>query len=94
MTIFCTIYYILNYIKTIPQIVKLIQTKSSGDYSLSMILLQLISIVSWSLYIFTSKQSVIVYIGTVLDLLILIFTDILIVKYYHSRTQTVKQTEA
>ncbi len=87
MTIFCTIYYVLNYIKTIPQIIKLIQTKSSNDYSLSMILLQLISMISWTLYIFTSEQSIIVYIGTVVDLLLLIITDYLIWKYYHNRTQ-------
>ncbi|MBR2685078.1 MAG: hypothetical protein IKE59_03410 [Erysipelotrichaceae bacterium] len=87
MTIFCTVYYVLNYIKTIPQIIKLIQTKSSNDYSLSMILLQLISMISWTLYIFTSEQSIIVYIGTVVDLLLLIITDYLIWKYYHNRTQ-------
>lgn len=87
MTIFCTVYYVLNYIKTIPQIIKLIQTKSSNDYSLSMILLQLISMISWTLYIFTSEQSIIVYIGTVVDLLLLIITDYLIWKYYYNRTQ-------
>ena len=82
MEIFCTIYYVLNYVKTVPQIMKLIRTKSSSDYSLSMILLQLISMVSWSLYIFTSPQSIIVYIGTVIDLVLLVITDILIVLYY------------
>lgn len=82
MEIFCTIYYVLNYVKTVPQIWKLIKTRSSSDYSLSMIVLQLISMISWSIYIFTSKQSVIVYIGTVIDLVLLIVTDILIVLYY------------
>lgn len=82
MTIFCTIYYILSYIQTIPQIVKLLKTKSSNDYSLGMILLQFIALVCWSLYIFTSKQSIIVYIGTVIDLLLLFLVDYLILKYY------------
>ncbi|MBR3228158.1 MAG: hypothetical protein IKF68_06390 [Erysipelotrichaceae bacterium] len=82
MEIFCTIYYVLNYVKTVPQIMKLIRTKSSSDYSLSMILLQLISMISWSLYIFTSVQSVIVYIGTVIDLVLLVVTDVLILLYY------------
>ncbi len=82
MEIFCTIYYVLNYVKTVPQIWKLIKTRSSSDYSLSMIVLQLISMISWSIYIFTSQQSVIVYIGTVIDLVLLIVTDILIVLYY------------
>ena len=82
MTIFCTIYYILSYIETIPQIVKLIKTKSSNDYSLGMITIQLIALISWSLYIFTSKQDLIVYIGTIIDLILLLFTDGLILKYY------------
>ncbi|MBR0229843.1 MAG: hypothetical protein IJL94_00480 [Erysipelotrichaceae bacterium] len=87
MEIFCTIYYVLNYVKTVPQIWKLIKTRSSSDYSLSMIVLQLISMISWSIYIFTSKQSVIVYIGTVIDLVLLIVTDILIVLYYKKPQQ-------
>ena len=86
MEIFCTIYYVLNYVKTVPQIVKLIRTRSSGDYSLSMIILQLISMISWSLYIFTSQQSVIVYIGTVIDLVLLVLTDVLIFVYYKTET--------
>ncbi|MBR0475088.1 MAG: hypothetical protein IJJ19_08810 [Erysipelotrichaceae bacterium] len=81
MAVFCTIYYVLNYVKTIPQIMKLIRTKSSSDYSISMIVLQLISMVSWSIYIFTSPQNLVVYIGTVLDLLILIISDSLIFRY-------------
>ncbi len=82
MAIFCTIYYILSYIQTVPQIMKLLKTKSSNDYSLGMVAIQLIALISWSLYIFTSKQSIIVYIGTVIDLLLLIFVDYLILHYY------------
>ena len=82
MAIFCTIYYIFSYIETIPQIVKLIKTKSSNDYSLGNIGLQLIGIISWSLYIFTSKQNTIVYVGTVIDLVLLLLMDYLIIKYY------------
>lgn len=82
MTIFCTIYYVLSYIETLPQIIKLIKTKSSNDYSLGMIFLQLIALISWSIYIFTSQQSIIVYIGTVIDLVLLFLIDFLILKYY------------
>ncbi|MBR2712293.1 MAG: PQ-loop repeat-containing protein [Bacilli bacterium] len=87
MTVFCTIYYVLSYIQTIPQIIKLIKTKSSNDYSLLMITIQLIGLICWSLYIFTSNQSVIVYIGTVIDLLLLLIVDFLIVKYYEFKKQ-------
>ena len=87
VTVFCTIYYVLSYIQTIPQIIKLIKTKSSNDYSLLMITIQLIGLICWSLYIFTSNQSVIVYIGTVIDLLLLLIVDFLIVKYYEFKKQ-------
>ena len=86
MTIFCTIYYICSYIETIPQIIKLIKTKSSHDYSLGMLALQLIALISWSIYIFTTKQNIVVYIGTILDLILLFIVDFLILKYYkHSK---------
>ena len=87
MAIFCTIYYILSYIETVPQIVKLLKTKSSNDYSLGMITLQLIALISWSLYIFTSKQSIVVYIGTIIDLVLLLFIDFLIIKYYRFKKE-------
>ena len=82
MAIFCTIYYICSYLELIPQIRKLIKTKSSNDYSLGMITLQLFALICWSIYIFTSKQNIVVYIGTVIDLLLLLFVDFLIIKYY------------
>ena len=82
MTIFCTIYYILSYIQTIPQIIKLLKTKSSNDYSLGMVAIQLIALTSWSIFIFTSRQDNIVYIGTIIDLLLLLLVDFLILKYF------------
>ena len=82
MTIFCTIYYILSYCEIIPQIIKLIKPKSSNDYSLGMLLLQFIALTSWTLYIFTSQQDIIVYIGTNIDLLLLLLIDFLIIKCY------------
>ena len=82
MAIFCMIYYICSYIQTIPQIIKLIKTKSSNDYSLGMIMLQFIALICWSIYIFTSIQNVLVYIGTIIDLLLLLVVDFLILKYY------------
>jgi len=82
MTIFCIIYYTLSYIQTVPQAVKLIKTKSSNDYSLGMLTLQFISVTSWSIYIFTSKQTNLVYIGTIIDLLLIVVVDLLILRYY------------
>ncbi len=82
MTIFCTIYYVLNYIQTFPQIIKLLKTKSSNDYSLLTTILHLVACISWTLYIFTSRQSVVVYIGTVIDMVLLSLVTFLIFSYY------------
>ena len=82
MVVFCTIYYICSYIQIVPQIIKLIKTKSSNDYSLGMLLLQFVGLTCWSLYIFTSVQSIVVYIGTIIDMILLILVDGLILKYY------------
>ena len=82
MEIFCTIYYIFSYMDNIPQIMKLVKTKSSNDYSLWKVLFQLIAVISWTIYIFTTKQSILVYIGTAIDMLLLAIADFLIVKYY------------
>ena len=86
MAIFCTIYYILSYMQTIPQIIKLVKTKSSNDYSLGTISLQLLANISWAMYIFTSTQSIIVYIGTIVDLFLLFLIAFLIVKYYRFKS--------
>ena len=65
-----------------PQVVKLIKTKSSNDYSLWQVALGFVGLVCWSIYIFTSHQALIVYIGTVIDLILLILVDVLILVYY------------
>ena len=82
MVIFCTIYYICSYIQIVPQIIKLLKTKSSNDYSLGMLLLQFIGISCWTIFIFTSNQNIVVYIGTIIDMLLLILVDYLILRYY------------
>lgn len=61
-----------------------------SDYSLGMITLQLIALISWSIYIFTSQQSTIVYIGTIIDLILLLLIDFLILKYYKFNKQSIK----
>ena len=70
MAIFCTIYYICSYIQTVPQVYKLIKTKSSNDYSLWQVFLGMAGLICWSIYIFTSSQAMIVYIGTIIDLVL------------------------
>ncbi|MBE5736256.1 MAG: PQ-loop repeat-containing protein [Clostridiales bacterium] len=82
MEIFCTIYYICSYIQTVPQVIKLIKTKSSNDYSLWQVFLGLFGLICWSIYIFTTQQSVIVYVGTVIDLLLVLLVDGLVLGFF------------
>lgn len=82
MTLFCIIYYICSYVNSIPTIVKLIKTKSSNDYSIIGTAISVVGIIAWSLYIFTSKQNMLVYIGTVIDLVITLWWGYLIAKYF------------
>ncbi|MCQ2564942.1 MAG: SemiSWEET family transporter [Clostridia bacterium] len=82
MAIFCTLYYICSYICTAPQVFKLIKTKSSNDYSLWAYAISTIGLICWSLYIFTSPQDIIVYIGTVIDLALMVLVDALILAFY------------
>lgn len=82
MTIFCTIYYICAYIQAIPQIVKLIKTKSSNDYSLWNIFLWLLATICWTIYVFTSNQKTIVNVGTIIDLILTIIVSILVLSFY------------
>ena len=83
MAIFCTLYYICSYIQTVPQVVKLIKTKSSNDYSLWQVFLGMIGLICWSIYIFTSSQALIVYIGTIIDLALEFLIVGLIVAFFN-----------
>ena len=61
---------------------KFILEDKFNDYSLLIILIQLIGTFAWTIYIFTSVQTKLVYIGSAIDLLLLIYVDYLILKYY------------
>ena len=90
MAIFCTIYYICSYIQTVPQVIKLIKTKSSNDYSLWQVFLGMIGLICWSIYIFTSSQAMIVYIGTIIDLVLEFLVVGLILAFFDFKRKKVK----
>ena len=91
MAIFCTIYYICSYIQTVPQVIKLIKTKSSNNYSLWHVFLAMIGLICWSIYIFTSSQAMIVYIGTIIDLVLEFLVVGLILGFYKWKKKEVKE---
>lgn len=82
MWIFCLFYYICSYTYSIPQLIKLIRRKKSNDYSLIQLLISFIGLSCWTTYIYTSYQSIIVYVGTAIDMVLLSLVDFFIIYYY------------
>ena len=82
MQFFCVLYYILSYIQIIPQIVKLIKTKSSNDYSFWQVIIALSAMLSWGVYVFVTPQSLLVRIGTAVDVALIVITDVFIFMYF------------
>ena len=80
-TVFVTVYYILNYTKSITIIYKAITTKETDDYSLTSVAIAYIANVSWVIYITLTLQSIVVYIGTFVDWLLLTTVDLFILYY-------------
>lgn len=94
MQIFCILHYMCTYIQGIPQIIKLLKTKSSNDYSVWQTIISLIAMFCWTLYVFTSNTnfSLYVYIGTIFDLSLIIFIDILIFIFYKHNKKEIHNT--
>ena len=82
MEIFCIIYYICSYISGIPAIIKLIKTKKSNDYSIIEAALTIIGTTAWTIYIFSTEQSILVYIGTIIDEIMILVWNGLVIKYF------------
>lgn len=82
MEIFCIIYYICSYISGIPAIIKLIKTKKSNDYSIIEATLTIIGTTAWTIYIFSTEQSMLVYIGTIIDEIMILIWNGLVIKYF------------
>lgn len=82
MEIFCIIYYICSYISGVPAIIKLIKTKKSNDYSIIEAALTIIGTTAWTIYIFSTEQSILVYIGTIIDEIMILIWNGLVIKYF------------
>lgn len=87
----CLIYYVTSAIMEIPSIVRVLRRKSSTDYSLAGIWLNMIATVSWSIYIYTSEQTVLVYIGTTTDFIMALVYTVIMIKY-HDKHVTESET--
>ena len=82
MLFFLTVHYICSYIQIFPKVCKLIKTKSSNDYSLLQLGLSYLGTICWTIYAFTTPQSTILYIGTVIESSLITLVNILILIYY------------
>lgn len=83
MIVFCILYYICSYVQVVPQIIKLIKTKSSDDYSLVQVFLGYFAIFSWLIYVFCTNQELFVKIGTAVDFGLMTIVNVFIVIYYN-----------
>ena len=80
--IFYIIYCILVYVEYVPRTVKLIRTESSADYSLGSVVLSFVGMICWAIYLFTTDQDLILYIGCFIDILMSLFFLVLVFKYH------------
>ena len=83
--IFYIAYCIIVYLEYFPRLIKLIKTKSSHDYSLGSIIISLIGMFCWVIYLFTTKQDLILYIGAVIDIILNTLFAILVFKYHKKK---------
>lgn len=83
MSICCLIYYALSAIQMIPSIYRILKRKSSIDYSVIATWISMVALICWSIYIYLSEQTILVYVGTTIDLVMLIVYTISVL-YYHN----------
>lgn len=84
-TICCLIYYSIATIEAVPSIIRIIKRKSSADFSIISTVLALISGTAWTTYIFLSEQTIIVYIGSIWDMIVLLLYTIVVFKYHKTK---------
>jgi uncharacterized protein with PQ loop repeat len=84
--LFYIAYCIIVYAEYFPRLIKLIKTKSSNDYSLGSIFLSLIGMFCWVIYLFTTKQDLILYIGAIVDIFLNILFAVLVFKYHNNKS--------
>ena len=85
MVVFCFLYYILSYVQVIPQIIKLIKTKSSDDYSLVQVFFGYFAILFWLVYVAWQNADTFVIVGTAIDFTLMTIVNFFILLYYKSK---------
>ena len=80
--IFYIIYCILCYVEYFPKLIKLIKTKSSNDYSLGSTVISMTGMFCWVIYLFTTDQDLILYIGAFIDMVLNLLFAILVFRYH------------
>ena len=81
----CLLYYLIATIETIPTIIRIIKRKSSSDFSIMSTVMSLIGGTAWTIYIFLTEQSTLVYIGTIWDCVILLIYVFVVFRYHKSK---------
>ena len=84
MEILYLIYCIIVYIEYFPKFIKLFKTKSSNDYSVGSTILSLVGMFCWVVYLFTTEQDLILYVGSVVDISLNVLFAILVIRYQNN----------
>ena len=80
--VLCFVYYLTASIQTIPCIWRIWKRKSSSDYSLVSEVFSIVGNTAWTVYIFMTDQSVMVYIGTIFDAVVLIVYEFMVFRFH------------
>lgn len=88
----CLVYYICSSMELIPAIARMIRRKSSHDYSIISAVMSMVGTSCWSIYIACTEQTLVVYIGTLTDL-ILVMVYFVVILLFWKNTDNKEMTE-
>ena len=78
----CIVYYVISTVGTLPTIVRIIKRKSSTDISKVSTYMCALSTACWTIYIFLTHQTLLVYVGTVWDFIVVAVYITVVLKYH------------
>ena len=81
----CIVYYVIATVGALPTIARIIKRKSSTDISKVSVCMDALSTTCWTIYIFLTHQTLLVYVGTVWDFIVVAVYITVVLKYHGKR---------
>lgn len=91
--IFYVVYCVLCYVEYFPKLFRLLKTKSSNDYSIVSTIMSLTGMFCWVVYLYSTEQDLILYIGAAVDIILNITFATLIFKYHKNKEVSQNEKE-